>query len=103
MRRDFDPEPPRKTVKLQRVSIFVITSNPATLSAEVDFTSGGSHGVVYVPLSKGFVESSPASLEAWSAAVNVHIYADPGSKVSLTVISLDTIENRSLAISGYLS
>lgn len=96
--------PAGKHLVIQTISILLIASNPGSVHAEVDFTSGGKSAAVYVPLTRSFVESSPTNVQGWVGTVSVNIYADPGSKVSLNAFSLNgTVDSRDLTVSGFLA
>jgi hypothetical protein len=95
--------PAGKHFVIQTLSVLMGMTTPSKIEVEVDYTSGGSQSAVYVPLTKQFTDNA-AGVDLWEGTEGVNLYADPGSKVYLTIFPPEgTVQIESLAVSGYLA
>lgn len=92
--------PKGKHLVIETVSVNVDVTSGNSIYAQVDYTTGGIGGNVFLPLAYSYTESG---YDTYVATASVRVYADPGSTVRLSTSSpTGSTGTDFLSVSGYL-
>ena len=92
--------PAGKHLVIETVSVTVAVTTGNPLFVQMDYTSGGTTGLLYLPIVYSFTGSG---YDTYVATVSVRVYADPSSSVALVAYSpTGTVGTTFLTVSGYL-